>query len=630
MLDSLRRGAKTLVAKLLLGLLVVSFAIWGIADVFRVNSARSVAEVGDTPIDAATFQRVYTRQVQQLSQQFGQPVDAEMASAIGVPQRVLGQLMTEATLTDAARAFGLGVSDVQLAKEISEDPNLRPEGASDFDRGYFNRLLRDNGLTEPQYIEDRRLNAVRRQLADGLVGGTTAPKALLEALHRYRSEVRSIDYVALSRAQVEPVPAPTDADLATWYEKRKSGFEAPEFRTVRVLAVTPDALADPASVSDEDARKEYDRNRGGYTEPERRRIQQLLFPTVEEAKAASDRIKGGASFETVVTERGMKPEDVDLGLVTREAVVDKTIADNAFTLAPNVVSEPIKARFGGALVRVTEIVPESVKPFEEVAAAIKADVARRNGETAVLETHDEIEDARAGGATLTEIAQRFKLKDVVIETDAKGNGPDGKPVAELPELPKIIDAAFKTEEGSDNDPVQVGSRGFAWYAVEKVTPARDRPLDEVRDQVVAAWTDEKAAELLSKKAADMAAAVKGGQDLAAQASGAGVTVQKAENFTRHAAPPEVGDAVAEAAFVGPEGTVGTATAPDGREIVFKVTKSIVPPFFAEEADSVEAARRFRDELQNSLLSLYVDHRQQTIGTSVNQQTLQSIIGTPSN
>jgi peptidyl-prolyl cis-trans isomerase D len=625
MLDTLRRGAKTWVAKLLMALLVVSFGVWGIADVFRAIGTPTVAEVGSTKIELADFQRAYQRQVQAVSRQIGQPVDAELAAQFGLPQRVLDQLMSDAALSDAARDYGLGISDAALAKEIADDPSLRPPGASSFDRFYFNQLLQQNGMSEAQYVADRRVTSLRRQLENGLVGGVTTPTALVEALSRFRNEVRTVDYVTLPRSVVQPVPVPTDEQLTAWYDANKARFQAPEIRKVSIIAATPDTIADPAAVSDEDARKEYDRTKSQYVAAEQRRIQQILLPTIEDAAAAAEQIKAGKTFDALAAEKGLKPEDIDLGLMARDKVLDPAVAEAAFKLPLNEVSGPIGATFGGALIRVTEIVPEQVKPFDEVKGEIKSAIALRNAERQVLDVHDEVEDARAGGATLAEIAERFKMKLRTVEIDASGNGPDGAPVADLPEQEKLVAAAFATGEGDENDPIQAG-RGFVWYAVDAVTPSRDRELAEVRDQVVAGWTDDAVDEALAARADEMVKAAKDGGDLAALATAAGLKVETTQAFARNGEVPALGAPGIDAAFSGPEGHVAVVEGPDGSRVVLKVKSAVVPPFFAEAADSVEAADRFRAELENSLVAQYIDELQKQQGTSVDQAMLNTAIG----
>ncbi|HUG61360.1 MAG TPA: SurA N-terminal domain-containing protein [Methylomirabilota bacterium] len=627
MLDALRRGATTWVAKILLGLLIASFAVWGVADVFRLGGGAVIAEVGDTEIEATAFQRAYTRQLQAMSRQMGQPVDRDFAVALGLPQQVLGQLMSDATLTAAARDMGLGVSDEALAREIADDPNLRPPGAGSFDRGYFTRLLRENGMTEADYIADRRLFSIRSQLTEALIGGLTPPPAYVELFDRYRSETRSIEYVVLETGAAGAVPVPTESDLTTWFEANKGDFQAPEYRDVSVLAVTPETMADPTTVDDAAARAEYDRTIAAFTTPERRRVRQVLFPTAEEARAAAERIANGVSLDAVIADRGLSLDDVDLGMITREEIVDPAIADVAFSVEAGVVSEPIEARFGGALIEVTEIEAEIRKPFEEVKDEVKRTMAARDADRLVADTYDEIEDARAGGATLAEIAQRFSLPLITVKTDVTGLDTRGDVIASIPQSADVLRAAFSSEEGDETDPVRAGG-GFVWFSLDGVTPAQDRPMSEVRADVVAAWTAEQVSDQLADKAEELAEAVRRGGDFAALAATAGMEIRTAADLTRASQAADFGPVGLEAVFEGPSGHVAAVDGHGETQVVLKVTDVTVPPFFPEAADSTQIAGQLRGQIGESLLTQYIDETQKALGTSINQQVLQTAIGTP--
>lgn len=625
MLDTFRRGAQTWPAKLLMAVLVVAFGIWGIADVFRNLGSHTVASVGGTDIEASEYQRVYQRQIQAFSRQTGQPISPETAMAFGLPQRILSQMLSDAALLDTADDYGLGISDAALAKEIADDPTLRPQGATAFDRAYFEQLLQNNNLTEARYVADRRDQELRRQIVDGLFGGVTTPTALVEAVSRYRNEVRIVDFLTLPRSLITPAPVPAADELATWYESNKTAFQAPEMRTVSAVSLTPEAIADPSAVSDEDARKEYERTKSSYGAAEQRRVQQLLYPTIEDAKAAAERLAAGTSFDALMAEKGVKPEDIDLGLMPKDAMIDKAVADAAFALPLNTVSQPVGAAFGGALLRVTEIVPAHIKPYEEVADQIKQSIATRLAERQVIDLRDEIEDARAGGATIAEIATRFKLKATEAVIDSKGDTAEGTPATDLPEKDKLVPAAFAADEGSETDPIPSG-KGWIWYAVDKVEPAHDRPLAEVEGKAAATWRDAKIDELLAKKADDIAARIKAGTDLATVARDEGLTVQTSEAFARTAQKPELGVSGVDAAFGGPKGHVASVEGPDRGRVVLQVKSAVVPPFFAEAADSVDAAKQFRAELTQSLTTQYVEEVKQQLGTTVNQAMLDSIIG----
>ena len=172
----------------------------------------------------------------------------------------------------------------------------------------------------------------------------------------------------------------------------------PNIAPINVLAVTPTSLAKPGEVTDDDARALYEKVKDArFGAPEKRKLQQIVFKTDAEADEALAKIKAGTSFEDIAKARGLTDKDIDLGEVTRAAVFDKAVADAGFALAAGAVSDVVKGQFGPALIRVTEITPANLKPYDEVAAQLKQEIAVDRAASDALNIHDKIEDARVSG-----------------------------------------------------------------------------------------------------------------------------------------------------------------------------------------------------------------------------------------
>ena len=153
----------------------------------------------------------------------------------------------------------------------------------------------------------------------------------------------------------------------------------------------------------------------------------------------------------------MKPSDIDLGEVTKDKIVDPAIADAAFGLADGGVSGVIDGQFGPVIVHVSNIEPEVVKTFDEVKDQLKLEIAAEQAVAEIGDLHDSIEDARAGGAKISEVAGKYGMKLVTIPAvDAEGKDADGNPVPDLPA--NLLTAAFQTDVGLENDPVAAGAQ----------------------------------------------------------------------------------------------------------------------------------------------------------------------------
>ncbi|HEY6735375.1 MAG TPA: SurA N-terminal domain-containing protein, partial [Roseiarcus sp.] len=462
------------------GFLIISFGIWGIADVFRGGGRATVATVGNTEISAEQFRQTYTDQLQQCQRQVGRPITPEQARALGIDRQILEKMMAEAALDQRTRALGLGVGDDEIGRRIMQDPAFRGINGQ-FDQQRFEQSIRAAGFTEPRYIAKLRNDALRKQLEDSLIGGVAVPRTAIEAFNRYQNEERSIDYVVLGLAVAGDIPAPSVEELAKYFDDRKALFRAPEYRKLVFLALTPDEIARTIEVSDADAKRAYEDRLARYSTPERREVQQIVFPNDEEADKAAQRLKEGTTFDALVTERGLKDSDVNLGLVPKAGIVDPAVADAAFALQPNAISDPIKGRFGIALVRVTKIEPGVVKPFADVEGELKHEIALQRARTEVAGIRDKIEDELASGARLDEAAKKLQLPYRTIEAIVRsGRDPAGNPAPDLPASAELIPSAFSAAVNAENDPLQVQGGGYVWYEVAGITPGHDRSLDEVK------------------------------------------------------------------------------------------------------------------------------------------------------
>src|ERR1043165_3386418 len=514
-----------IVMAVVLGMIAVSFAIWGIGDIFRGFGRSTVAKIGSTEITTEQFRQIYNDRIQQLGRELGRPISPEQARLLRLDQQLAGQLVAEAALDQRARQLRLNVSDADVAKQITNDPTFKsPTGQ--FDRARFEQIIRNAGYTEQRFTAEQKRLTMRREVADSVSAELSPPKTMADAQNRYDNEQRAIDYVVLDSAKAGDIPAPTPEQIAKYYDEHKSQFRAPEYRTVALLSVAPADLAKPADVTDADAKRFYDANAGRFGTPERRQIEQIAFPNADEAQAARTRLdKSELTFEALAKERGLSEKDIDIGLIAKSAIIDKAVADAAFALKEGEPSAPIKGMFGTMLVHVVKIEPENVKPFDQVAAEIKQTIATDRARGDIAAIHDKVEDERAAGSRLTEIGQKLNLKARTIDAvDRQGRAPEGKPIGDLPSG-NLISAAFNSDVGVDNEPVQMTGGGYLWFDVLGVKPSRERPLDEVRGQVEQRWREDQIAERLKAKASEIIENVKGEPALNDAAAAAGLIVQ---------------------------------------------------------------------------------------------------------
>lgn len=518
MLSALRAATRSVAAKILLFLLVISFAIWGASGAFIGGAGSSTVEFGDTRVDMLDYRLAYDLQANAVSRQLGQRITREQARAFGIEQSVLAQVIAGAVMDENARRMGLGISTDRLAGLIAADPTFQ-DGSGRFSRAALQAVLRQVGMREEDYVRNRKAVAVRRQFLDAVAAGVEAPKAFADAFSVYEGQKRVFEFVEVGPSAITETPRPTDADIEDYYEANKGQFVAPEYRRLTIVRLTAEDIARPDLVDEDAVAAAYETRKSTYTTPQKRRVQQIVFKDRAEAQAALDRIRAGETFDAIIAESGRSAADVDLGLVSEKEIPDVAVAEAAFALPLNETSEVVAGIFGPVLLRAVEIQAESVKPLTEVADGIRAALAQEKATDELFDVHDRLEDERAAGETLSDAARKVGLTPRVIEqVDRQGNAPDGTPVADIPEAATLLAGAFETDPDVETDPIAIAASGFVWYAVEAITPERQKPLEEVRDAVVAGWADAEIAARLGELAETVRDRVAKGETLAAVAA----------------------------------------------------------------------------------------------------------------
>ncbi len=564
--------------------------------------------------------------MQEIGRQTGRSITAEQARALGLDRRILGEMFSEAALDQKAKKLGLNVSDEALAEKIAKSPEFAGPGG--FSHDYFLLVLRSNGTTEAQYVADQRRITLRQQIGQALAGDLAAPKVMSDALRRYQSEQRTIDFVTLGRSEAGAIPAPTPEQLKAFYEDNKALFRAPEYRKLQMIVLTPDAVAASLEMPEAELRRLYDSQKDRFGTPEKREVEQIVFDKPEDAAAASARLASGLSFDKLAEEKKLSLKDISLGTVGKRDILDPAVANAAFSLPVNQASAPIAGRFGTVLLRVRKIEPATEQPFSAVMDDLRKQALTERARRELLELHDKIEDERAGGASVAETASKLKLKaETVDAVDRSGRKPDGTKLDGVPGNPDILTAAFRARVGTDNDTIDLRSQnGYVWYDVVSITPSRDRSFEEVASEVETRWKDEQAEKKIVALADAIRAKLDAGQTFAQAAPG--IAVARRDKLTRGKAAEGFDVASINRIFETASGKDGILETPDGvGRIVYRVTSATVPvAAFGAENNEAGLSRG----LQDDVLGQYIQSVQNELGVKVNEAAIRSAIGADRN
>jgi peptidyl-prolyl cis-trans isomerase D len=624
MLNALRKGAGGWLAKILFALLVISFAAWGVGDWTGGFRREKLAEVGGQEITAAEFERAYQNQLNMASNQIGRQITSAEARAAGMTQRVLQDLVAATAISIHAKALNLGISE----KAIIDD--IRDEQAFEGDDGKFNaqrfqQVLRQVGLTEQAFLNMQRKDLVKSQILGTMIEANYAPRTLVEAMHHFRNDERTLKYFILPPEAAGTIEPPAEEKLKAFYEERKRSFMFPEYRRAGVLVLSADRLKTTVAISDEELKAGYEAGKKTYSVPEKRTIQQLVFNDKAAAEEAGKKLASGADFMEIGKELGLKETDINLGTFAKDEFADRAVAEAAFQLEKDKPSAPISG-FANVIVRVTEIQPGSQKSFEEVKDQVRDQLAKARAGEEISKLYDRIEDQRAAGSTLQEIAQKENLEFAEIAINKQGVDREGKRPEIAAKAPNAVTTIFESDVGVENNPIQLADDGYAFVDVLEIIPERQRPFEEVREDVSKAWADEEARSRLTAKADELVASIAKGQTLEAAAQSVGATVKTSQPLKRAGAEPGLPISAIAQAFSLPQDGTGSAQTPDRKaRAIFQVAE--IKPAPALDDKGVEDLRKeLARGLGNDTYAQYVNGLQTAYGVQVNPKAIAQATG----
>jgi len=616
-----------IIVSVMFGMLILSFAIWGIGDIFRRGiRTQYVAEVGSQRIMPQEFQDQYRRELHRLQTMLQTEVTAERAREVGLPQRVLREMISRVLFDLAARDAGVAVSDAVVRQAIFDNVSFR-NAEGKFDRGIFQTLLNNAGYSEERFVALTRQDIVRSQVTEAITAGGAVPQVMLDDLYRYRNERRTAETVLVSAGAMTDIPTPSEADLEAYHKDHAEAFTAPEYRAVTAVMMTPDDLAPRMAVSEDKLKDEYEARLADFKIPEQRTLRQIILKDEAGAKDAAARIAKGESFDKVADELTGKPP-LDLGTVKQADVPMPELAAAAFQTPEGAVTEPVQTPLGWHIAQVVKIIPGHTESFEEAKGKLTHELQLREASDAIYDLGNKLQDALGGGASLEEAAKKLDLKVVKITAlDGKGLSPEGKPVAGLPQGPKFLSTAFSTEPSRDSDLREDDQGGFFLLHVDKVVPSQLRPLADVRDKVLAGWQADARRKAAAKAALAMVEKAQTGAGLAALAKESGASVSTTAPFTRtgQGASPALPPELVASLFAAKIGDVVSSPEPRGA-VVAKLAAVIPADAKADAAGVRQLEDQLRGTIDADLLISFTEALRERYGVEIDEHVVSSLVG----
>lgn len=542
MLAAIRKFAKSWVAAVLIGLLIVSFAVFGIRDVFKGSARDAVVVAGSRTVSSAEFKREFDARKADVEQRNGgQPIPLEVAVANGFDRQIVEMIAAREAFAEMLHRMGVRPSDKLIVGEIGKMQAFFDPVSGRFDKKAYQQRLAENGLAVETFEQMMRDQIAEAHMGASVVNGVRAPRAYSALAALYTTEARDIAFFPVNPKSVQQPAPPTDAQLTAFMQENAAQLTRPEYRILTVVRFSP-ALAGPAGPIDQaEVQKRFDFRKDTLSTPETRTVVQIPAKDQAGAAQAAARLAKGETPAAVAKSLGV--DSIVYENKPQTAIPDRRVAAAAFQTAVGQVV-PVQGDIGFAAVKVLAATPGKAVTLEQVRPALEAEVRAEAATERVLALTQAYEDAHDKGATLAEAAQKAGVPTMTIgPVSRQGQDPQGQPVAGLTQ--KLVETAFSQPTGGESEIVDAGQGEYFAVHVDRVIPPAMPPLAEVKGRLSQVWMVREMVKRLQARADELSARIKKGESFDAVAAANGVPVARIPRLSRQTAqqnpnlPPEV-------------------------------------------------------------------------------------------
>jgi peptidyl-prolyl cis-trans isomerase D len=491
MLELFRKGVGSWFAAILLGILIMSFALWGIGDPLSTLGSNEIAEVGGEKVTPVELQRSFERDYSRLLQQTGEGVTKQLAIQVGMGAQSAANLIRQKAQEVESSNLGIRASDQELANYILSIPVFQDETGT-FNRSFFENFASLQGYSTKEFEELLRTELSSNKLIDAIANNIKAPDITSEMLTKFASEERTSEILTIPASAMTGFGEATDELLTAYYQENPDNYMAPEYRDISYFEISASELSNSVNISGDQVRAEYDARIMEFTQSEKRGYIQMLLDDQASADAAYTELENGKSFKQVVIDRaGTTVEDSTFEAQTFDEFADtygEDAANMLFDAEDGTYTAPIESGFGVYIFKVNGVVTGTVESFESVRDQLAAELKLDQAIDRLYELRNLIDDELAAGSPIEIIAgvANAELK-TVSNVSIDGIRPDGTASTELPLIVEFLDYAFQAEIGGELELYEGIANKFYMLDVVNITQSTLRDFEDVKDQVKTDW-----------------------------------------------------------------------------------------------------------------------------------------------
>ncbi|MFN0022414.1 MAG: peptidyl-prolyl cis-trans isomerase [Parvularculaceae bacterium] len=609
---------KTIVVIIIVLPLVVSFVAFGVPEITQLTSSDAV-RVGAKGFSALEVRKEFDRFVTNRRNQTDGEFTREQALAAGAQDQVVQSMATQSALDQEALKMGLIVTRPMVSDYLQTSDQFKSPETGKFDNQTLDTILREYGFGIREFEERIRTEMLRAQLLGGVARGGPASSAIVDALIAREVETREVSYVTIGEDVAGPAPAATPALIKDYYDKNKSLFMAPEYRSFTVVVLKNDDYTDRADASEEKLREVYDANKARYETPERRTIYQITIADEAAANAAVKALKEGRPFENIATDNGQSLAEVTRTDAVKSDIVDPVVGDALFAAGAGdgAIVGPVKGVFGYNVAQIAGVTPATVKPFEEVRAEIEETFLSQGTKKRLFETIEAIENERDTGAPIAEAAKKHGVTAQEFgPIDSFSFGRGGEIIDGI--AGDVLAAAFKLDEGEEAEATELADKsGYFFVSMEEVTPPAPMPLETIAAEVEARWRTAEREGRLAGAVAKITEAIAKGASLTAAASPFNRAPLTA-SLTRRSVNETFSQELIDQIFSAAKGRAISGRAGEGAQVIATVNEinfgaSPVGP------DQIKAFGEFvGNQIDQELIDAYASAVRDDLGLKINE------------
>jgi peptidyl-prolyl cis-trans isomerase D len=522
------------IARIFAVLMMLAFIGWGASSALPMlaGGSTAVAHIGGAPVEVSTVQAEYQNELNQASQK-GQP---DLASRQQIARTALGTVLRQQAIALEEAKLGVVAPDSALRAQVDAIPAFQTNGT--FDQNKFAAVLQQNNLSPDRFLSLERDNLKNAQMLPALVAGAAPPQALVDQVFNFITQSRTSETVNVPVNGQSPPAAPDDAVLQRYWKNHPAQFTSPEYRTAKIVVLSPQVLAPKEPVTDQQLKNLYAQTSATQSVPASRSVQVITTPDQATAGKLKLLWQGGADWTRMQAAAAKDHASaVALDHAQADQIPSAALSTAVFAASTGDVAGPVQGDLGFYVFKVTDAVAAGAPPLAQLAPQLKAQIQLQEAQAQVANDVDNVQDALAGQTPLDQLPGNLDLAAVEGTLDASGNTQDGS-AAPIPGGAKLHDAIVKAIFAAHmGDPAQLTAGpdgGYFAFTLDSINPPALEPYDPVKTQVLAAWTQDELTREAETKAASLLAAVNGGRTLDQAAAAMGYSVSTTAPMTRTA------------------------------------------------------------------------------------------------